>query len=361
MRMHYETGIAAFFCLMISALAQAEKGLNIESLAQLPKAMSNNAVSLLVDGDGYRLVSALGLAEGKSWKDSSSESWQYKSSSDSWRQMQNVPGLHGRLAASAMTVGGKVYLFGGYTVAEDGSEASTAEVYVLNSASGAWSEFSHMPVATEDAVLLSYQDRYVYLVSGWHDLGNINLVQVLDTETASWSQATPYPGAAVFGHAGAIAGANMVVCDGVRIKYPSDATARQFLSSTECWMGQIDSQNYRRIVWQSLPPHPGPARYRMASGSDDSGRIWFVGGSDNPYNFDGMGYNSVPSEPLGNVFSYKPAEEKWQCHGRLSVATMDHRGLPWHDGWFYLIGGMRAGQKVSRDVFRFRPLPMRQC
>ena len=50
-----------------------------------------------------------------------------------------------------------------------------------------------MPV--EDAVLLVYLDRYIYLVSGWHDLGNVNLVQVLDTANGTWQQATPWPGA----------------------------------------------------------------------------------------------------------------------------------------------------------------------
>jgi len=40
-----------------------------------------------------------------------------------------VPGKAGRLAASAISAGGAAWLFGGYTVAADGSEESIPGVY----------------------------------------------------------------------------------------------------------------------------------------------------------------------------------------------------------------------------------------
>lgn len=347
--------------LLLCLQAQAAAVTPVQSLADLPQAVSNNAVALVPQGEDYRLVSALGLGAGKKWQDSSSDAFQFVASRASWRRLEQVPGAQGRLAAAAVTVAGRVYVFGGYTVAQDGTEQSTPEVYLLDEASGAWTEYSRMPVAVEDSVVLGYQDRYVYLVSGWHDVGNVNLVQVLDTQTAQWQQATPYPGAAVFGHAGGMADGTMLVCDGVRIDYPADGTARQFKPSSECWLGPIDRTDHRRIHWRPVRPHPGQPRYRMAAGADDAGQVWFVGGAANPYNYDGIGYDGEASEPVADVLSYDARAGRWQCHGQLAVASMDHRGLPWHAGWFYVIGGMRTGQQVSSGVFRFQPPPAGPC
>lgn len=347
--------------MLLCLQAQAAAVTPVQSLTDLPQAVTNNAVALVADGESYRLVSALGLGAGKTWQDTRSDAWQFVAAGASWKSLGQVPGGRGRLAAAAVTVAGKVYVFGGYTVAQDGTEQSTPEVYLLDEASGAWTEYSRMPVAVEDSVVLGYQDRFVYLVSGWHDVGNVNLVQVLDTQTAQWQQATPYPGAAVFGHAGGIADGAMLICDGVRIDYPAAATARQFKPAGECWLGPIDTTDHRRIHWRPVQPHPGPPRYRMAAGGNDSGQVWFVGGAANPYNYDGIGYDGESSEPVAEVLSYAVRAGRWQCHGQLAVASMDHRGLPWHAGWFYLIGGMHTGQQVSRAVFRFQPPPAGPC
>ena len=120
-------------------------------------------------------------------------------------------------------------------------------------------------------------------------------------------------------------------------------------------------ENYRRIDWRPVEPHPGQARYRMAAGGDDQGRVFFAGGSVNPYNFNGIGYDGEPAEPDAGVFSYDFEAAAWKCHGSLPVASMDHRGLPWLDGWFYIIGGMRSAQQVSAEVLRFKPAPAQTC
>jgi N-acetylneuraminic acid mutarotase len=354
-----------FLCSILAMVVyyplMAAGPIQVESIASLPMAITNNAVALIDKEDGYRLVTALGLNEGKQWNNTESRAMAFDYDSNRWTELSAVPGEQGRLAASAVTVAGKVYLFGGYTVSEGGEEKSLPEVWLLDEATGNWSEYSRMPVPVDDSVVLVYQDRYIYLISGWHDVGNVNLVQVLDTRTAAWQQATPYPGIAVFGHSGGISKDQIVVCDGVGINYPTDGSSRQFLASSECWLGRIDQDNFRRINWQPLPAHPGVSRYRMASGADKDQRIWFAGGSDNPYNYDGMGYNGIASEPESQMFSYDLRKKQWTCHGHLASGTMDHRGMPWHDGWFYIIGGMRAGQQVSHSVIRFRPRPGESC
>jgi len=328
--------------------------IDIESLPALQQPVSNNAVTLLSTEEGVYLYSFLGLGSGKTWRDTTSAAAVLNPGAETWTQLSTVPGGLGRLAASAINAGGAAWLFGGYTVAADGSEKSIPGVYRIRPGETELQWVTDMPIPVEDSVLLAYQDRYIYLVSGWHDLGNVNLVQVLDTQSMQWAQATPWPGAPVFGHSGGISQAQMLLCDGVKINYPPNDKPREFLPSKQCWSGRIDEKNHRRIHWQPVPAHPGEARYRMAATGDANERVVFAGGAANPYNFNGIGYDGEPAETETSVFSYSFVTKQWQTHGHLPKGTMDHRGLPYSNGWYYLVGGMQKDQAVVADVYRFR-------
>jgi len=340
--------------LLLMAHSVAADSIISEQLPSMSQPVSNNAVTLVSTGEGVYIYSFLGLGNGKTWQDISSRAAVLGPDAKSWRELADVPGDAGRLAASAVTVGMSAWVFGGYTVSEDGSEESTPGVYRISPGKSNLDRVTDMPVPVEDSVALVHQDRYVYLVSGWHDLGNVNLVQVLDTKTMQWAQATPWPGEPVFGHSGGIHEGQMLLCDGVKIQYPAEAGPREFLPSNQCWLGRIDDENHRRIHWRPVPAHPVASRYRMAATGDENGRVVFAGGSVNPYNFNGIGYNGVPATPEATVFSYSFKSEKWQVHGDLPMGTMDHRGLPYSNGWYYLVGGMQDRQTVVADVYRFR-------
>lgn len=320
----------------------------------LPIPISNNAVAQVETEDGIALFSFLGLEQGKTWKDTSTRGFALYPWENRWLPLASVPG-EGRLAAVATGVGGAVYLFGGYTVAEDHSEKSVPGVYRYNLSSDTYTALKPMPIPVDDAVALVYDNRFVYLVSGWHDSGNVNLVQVYDTESGLWFQATPFPGSPVFGHAGGIVGNQMVVCDGVKIQV-AETSNRSFVPSDECYLGKIRGDDLTRIDWYELPNHPGAARYRMAAVGSSSQGDWviFVGGSDNPYNYDGIGYNGEPSEPHSSVFAYDLKNGQWLSLGDLDEPTMDHRGLLETSEGFVVIGGMIEGQAVSNGVRKFR-------
>jgi hypothetical protein len=266
-----------------------------------------------------------------------------------------VPGSGGRLAGTAVGLPDSVILFGGYTVAEDDSEVSVPRVQRLDLEARTWSELAPMPVPVDDSVSLRYGDRYVYLVSGWHDSGNVNLVQVYDLAEDRWFQATPWPGPPLFGHAGGIVDETLVVCDGVGIESRL-RERRRFVAIAACYIGRIDPENPARIDWRRLPHHGGPPLYRMAAtGSAARRQVVFAGGSDNPYNYSGIGYNGEPSEPSDRVFAWDLDAEAWHELGRLAKPTMDHRGLLESDGGFVVVGGMGAGQAVSQGQYRIVP------
>ena len=348
-------GLSAFLLVVAaSGVCAGAEPLRFESLPPLPEPVSNNAVALAETADGPGLISAMGLGPGKTWRDVHARVFFLPIDGTSWRELQSVPGSGGRLAGTSVLVAGEVLVIGGYTVAADHSESSVPRVQRLRPASGSYAGLAPMPVPVDDAVALVYRDRFVYLVSGWHDSGNVNLVQLYDASEDRWVQATPFPGRPVFGHAGGMVGGTMVICDGVAIGTLKDRP-RVFEAEASCFVGTIDPLDPRRIEWRRLDHHGGPALYRMAAtGSQRLGSIVFAGGSANPYNYDGIGYNGMPSEPSARVFAYHVADGRWEDIGSLPEASMDHRGLVEHAGYFYLIGGMTADQQVSDRVVRFR-------
>jgi N-acetylneuraminic acid mutarotase len=343
----------SFLVLLPVVGAADESSIGVHSLPPLPQATSNNAVAIVTHGDKEMLVSLMGLASGKTWQDPHARAFVFTKGESGWSRLKDVPGPAGRLAGTAVGVGSSVYLFGGYTVAESGDEISVDRVQRLDPVSGEYFELASITVPVDDTVSLSWRDRYIYLVSGWHDSGNVNLVQGYDILENRWFQATPYPGQPVFGHAGGIVGTRMIICDGVAIR-TRDKPPRAFDAVDACFQGQIDEDDPSRIEWTRLLHHGGPPLYRMASvGSNRLGMIVFVGGSDNPYNYNGIGYDGVPSRTSSRVFGFDLEGNDWIELGYLPFGTMDHRGLLESGDQFILVGGMRKDQQVTSHVYGF--------
>jgi len=124
---------------------------------------------------------------------------------------------------------------------------------------------------------------------------------------------------------------------------------------TACYKGEVNPEKPQTIKWQRIEPHPGKPLYRMAAGGYRGQGDWiiFTGGSDNPYNYDGIGYDKSPSLPSGSVMGYSLTRDKWQTVGHLDRPSMDHRGLLVSENKFYIIGGMLEDQKVTNNVMQF--------
>lgn len=341
-------------CCGIASSDEAVTLVRDSSLPMLPVAVSNNAVAALRAGRRDYVVSFNGLGEGKTHTDTLASTFVFDSRSRSWSEADPVPGEVGRLASVAASAGDRIYVFGGYTVAEDGSEISTPWTHAFDPRKREFEERTPIPVPVDDAVAVTYSDRFIFLISGWHDLGNVNLVQRYDTETDTWSQATPTPGPAVFGHAGGIVGNTIVYCDGVAIEAHDDRR-REFIAVPDCLLGVIDNEDSRRIDWRTVKYHPGLPRYRMAAtGIPAANSVLFVGGSENPYNYDGIGYNGEPSEPTEGALLFDIDDQGWRAIDIEGTATMDHRGFATFKGQWVTVGGMAAEQRVTDRVVSYR-------
>ena len=350
--------IPVYVLLLVAGCAMADAPNSLKQSAEqppLPQALSNNAVVSVQTDDNEYLVSFAGLGEGRTHADTRDVTWVFSSQSGEWRKADPVPGGVGRLASVAASVGGVAYVFGGYTVKEDGSEVSTPWVHAFDPVNGTFVERASMPVPVDDAVAVTFEDRYIYLISGWHDFGNVNLVQRYDAQKNRWVQATPTPGPGVFGHAGGIVGNTIVYCDGVAIE-PHEDRRRDFAAVRNCYRGFISEVDSRRIDWRTVDAHPGAPRYRMAAaGVASMNAVLFIGGSDNPYNYNGIGYNGEPSEPAVDALLFDVSSGDGRAIAVDGVATMDHRGLIRHGVTLVTIGGMEGGQKVSSRVYSYAP------
>ena len=87
-----------------------------------------------------------------------------------------------------------------------------------------------------------------------------------------------------------------------------------------------------------------------AAGVDDESGVIFLGGSENPYNYDGIGYDGNASAPAEDALIYKVDSGDWQQIDIAGSGTMDHRGLVFFEGGWVTVGGMVEDQQVTDEV-----------
>jgi len=318
-------------------------------LDPFPAPVSNNAVAYLKVGKQPYLFSMMGIGGKKTWDAITNRAFQMNIESGKWIELRPVPGVAGRLAASAAGLRDQVYLFGGYIVDAQGGEITVGDVNVYVPIDSRWYRGADMPVPVDDSVVGAYRDRYVYLISGWSKTDTVRNVQIYDAEKDTWSQGTPIPGRPVFGHAGAILGDTIVYVDGA---YKNPVGDPHYIASDECWMGKIQKSDPTKIEWTKLPAHPGNSRYRIAAGPEEKDvKIFFTGGTDNPYNFNGIGYDGKPSEPSPVTFAFNVKTTKWEViNENTPDPTMDHRGLIATKQGLIVVGGIGKGQQTTAKV-----------
>lgn len=350
--------ILIFASLLSSDGAWASK-LCASRLPALPEHLSNNAVTSVQNADGgFSLYTFTGLDGETASRRATLEAYRLNTTTGEWTQLADAPGVLGfrpKVGANAITVAGEVYLLGGYTVRS--GEVTEKELYRYDAATDTYEQLAPVPTQVDDTVVGVYQDRYIYTVSGWHGPINDNVlnVQIYDTLTNEWQQASQLPGpnTGLFGHSGTLINDRVIVVDGVK-------SAAGFSLSDLVFVGQIDPNDLTSISWQQLPAHPGLATYRAAASqaATTDGRMLLLGGSNNPYNFNSsVGYNGEPSYPLAQGLLFNPVSGGWEellVEGEV-LATMDHRGLValGDDSWA-TIGGMDAPGLLTDQVVMYQ-------
>lgn len=318
----------------------------------LPEAITNNAVaSLTIDGKA-RLFSFMGLGPARDYAAITRHAYVFEEEKDGWSALPDVPGAVGRIAATAQAAGDRVYLLGGYSVAKDGKETTSPTLDIFDVRRSRYSRGTDIPVPVDDSVSGLWRDSLIYLVGGWSVSNNVAAVQIYDPAHDTWAAASPIVGAPVFGHSGGIVRDVIVYCGGARVQ--ASGTPR-YVVNEECYRGDINAREPTSVLWRRIANHPGPARYRAAAGPVETGGltgILFAGGTSNPYNYNGVGYDGRPSEPETTSWIYDIERDAWVEGPRVVPSSMDHRGLVFAGGAWWTIGGMGPGQQVRASVTR---------
>jgi N-acetylneuraminic acid mutarotase len=313
----------------------------------MPVAVANNAVASLKNG--IEVYSLMGVGTKKTWDDITNKMYVLRFKSGKWIEGRAVPGVAGRLGASAVGVRGQVFVFGGYVVDGQGSEMTLGDVNSYVAEEHRWYRGEDIPVPVDSAVIGVNHDRFIYLVGGRSKNGPVNSVQVYDAMKNTWSQATSFPGTPVFGHAGGLADDAIVFVDGAK-KNP--AGSGPYVASDECWMGKIDRKDPNKIEWTKLPAHPGLARFGIVAGAGEKEhRIMFSGGTANPHNFKGLDPDGKLAEISSVTFAFEVHGARWETitDDTLDVRT-DGRGVLSTPLGPLILGGMLKNGAISARV-----------
>src|SRR2546429_5494482 len=113
--------LSALFCLLlVTRLHAAEE----PKLSPLPAPVSNNAVAISHDDYGSRIFSFMGIGSKKTWDAITNSAYEMDPSTGKWTEKRSVPGVAGRLAASAAAAHHQGFFFAGDAAAAPSGEAS---------------------------------------------------------------------------------------------------------------------------------------------------------------------------------------------------------------------------------------------
>lgn len=324
-----------FLFSLISTLCSAQR---------LVEPVTNNAVAVLQRNNETVIYSFYGLDSTKKWSGVHNKIIRYNLQSGKSAVVSRLPDL-GRLAAGASVIQNKAYVVGGYAVFENGKEKSSNQLFIFNPQDESIRVGASLPVSIDDHVQAKWRNQLLYVIGGWSDSVNVTTVQLYNPVADRWQLATPLPNevsAKVFGGCGTIVGDTIYFLGGATF-------SKLYPPSRNFYKGVINPRSPDKIKWISAGEYPGSFRYRAATFARD-GIVYFVGGSNETYNYNGISYaDKKPVEPNKTVLVYDPSTGRFSL---LDLATrMDLRSLAIVEpNRAYLVGGMSDGQKVEQTV-----------
>lgn len=339
--------------------SERKKNEDLFVLPPLPKPTTANASVTVTTNSTTFVYSFMGLEQTDKGLDVSSQAWKLDLSDTplQWKPISAVPTIQkqkGRFATTATTLDNIIYLLGGYSTNSVTRPKLTpnlqniTDFYSYDPVNDTYQHLADMPVPVDDTVILPYQSRYLYVISGWHKDGAVNLVQVFDTHKNSWFQASPLLGNGRFGHAAGIIDNQIVLCDGME-QTPQLASAPALNIKASCLLGEINAMDPSKITWFQWVHPTDSGRFRMAAFSDvDRGSISFIGGSTKPYDVNGTINGGKLAEPNAEIWTYHADKRSWSIT-ESSNPVFDIKNVVKLNNQLLTIGG-RESTGISNKV-----------
>lgn len=319
----------------------------ITHAGSLPEAVSNQAVSEgFVNGVPY-VYSFGGIDSTQLHSGIHLRSYRINTKTGLAERIEDLPDTLGKIASAASRINDTIYVIGGYHVFEDGKEKSSDRVHRFDISQNRFiSDGAQIPVPIDDQVQLVYENRYIYLITGWSDKANVPAVQVYDAQQNQWLQGTPVPDSNAFksfGASGSIVGDTIYYLGGASMgpNFPIQSALRK---------GIINPHDPSEIEWTWRSLDPRFAGYRMGS-FERKGELFWIGGSNITYNYNAIAYNgSGGVEPNYRILHFKGGIFREDFNKNI---PMDLRGIAnIDDSLKYVIGGITNGQRTSQDIIK---------
>ena len=214
---------------------------------------------------------------------------EYDPATDRWAAKAPMPvGLH---HAGIGVSGNRLYVVGGYKQSGMSVWGPVATVYVYDVAADAWSEKAPMPTA-RGALSVTVHEGKLYAIGGYEGRANSAAVEVYDPVRDSWTSRAPLP--TPRDHLATATAAGKVYAIGGRLK----GDYHHNLSVTEVYDPNADK-------WNRAPDLP-TARSGITA-AEAGGRIFVFGG-------EGVDGTFRENE------SYDPARDAWQAMAPMPTA-----------------------------------------
>jgi len=295
------------YLLATLTLSAQNQSFLLSELPAMPEPVANNAVVSAMCGDTLCVYSFCGIDETKTPAGIHLKAWRYNTETQLWTQLPDVPDDtgNGKIAAGASVVNNKIYVIGGYYVEDNFSELSSDDVHIFNPESNQWeADGSTIPVPIDDHVQAVWNESLIYIVTGWSDNGNVADVQIYNPEENTWIAGTPTPNNTdykVFGGSGEIFGNTIIYHGGVKGGF-------SFNPTSEVRKGTINPLNPSEIEWELVGESELGTAYRAgALNMPSANAIFWIGGSELGYNFNGIDYNGTGGvAPADRIIYHNP-------------------------------------------------------
>ncbi|MFT4682278.1 MAG: hypothetical protein ACI9FU_001596 [Granulosicoccus sp.] len=321
----------------------------VTEMSPMPTRVTNNALCEAFNSTGNFVYSFAGIDSTLGHDGIHLRSFRYNIDTDVWDSIPSLPDIQGKIACSASRVEEVIYIVGGYHVAPNGNETSSAKVHRYNVNTNQYlSDGMNIPTPIDDQVQAVWRDSLIFVITGWSNTGNVTDVQVYHPGADQWAAATSVPvldNYRAFGASGTIVGDTIYYFGGA-------GNGNSFAARSEVRKGVINPDQPTEITWSTFELDPNVKGYRTTC-TQSFGNIHWLGGSDISYNFDGISYNGtgVVSPSARNLF-YNPTNGIW-AENQNTQLPMDLRGIAEvSDSVKYIVGGMWDGQEVSNKTLR---------
>lgn len=322
--------------------------LQVTQVGTLPEAVSNNAVVEGFINNIPYVFSFGGIDATKEYSGIHLRSYKYNINTGVTTQIPGLPDTMGKIASAASRIGNIIYISGGYHVLSDGREITSGKMHRYDILNNVFLEDApDIPIPTDDHVQAIWNDQLVYLITGWSQMANIPNVQIYDPAQNTWLSGTPVPGNEYrsFGASGTIIGNTIYYFGGA-------TSSGGFGIQNQVRIGTINPDDPTQITWEITTPDATIDGYRMAAATVQ-GKLHWIGGSKNTYNFNGIAYDGSGGVPTAqrDLFT-ETGTIQWQ-ENTASQLPMDLRGIAnVNDTIKYLAGGMGNNQAVTNAIYK---------